>query len=214
MNEEKVEEGGAENALQLAGESLESLTILIQETWKNVETDMRVIGGWLMQIRDNKLWHPKYSSFKEYCDKELPFGKRRANQVIEAERLMLELPAQGNNCSLNEGQLRELAKVPAGKRAEVLAKAMDLADREGKALTARHIMMAGLEFRLAAKSLLGDAGRLDAAKMASARSGLDRAWASASHEARMNFLTDIYFKGYFDRLKKRLSNVRVLEAAE
>jgi hypothetical protein len=178
---------------QPTGETLESLTIQIMELWRSVEGDLRLIGGWLLEIRDHKLWHPKYSSFKEYCEKELPFGRRRAYQVIEAETVMLELPDGVNHGSLNERLLRELSQVPAGKRAEVLAKATELAEREGEALTARHIMLARGRCNfavLAAQKPLETKERIQARKLCDA-------WRRACNKVRRDFMIALARKSDF-----------------
>ena len=102
---------------------------------------------------------------------------------------MLELPNDREPGSLNERCLRELAKIPAGKRAEVLEKAMAAAESEGKPLTARHIAMAGHEFRFAELTVLAQAR----ADREDEQWRTD--WKKASLQTRRDFLEWVFNKG-------------------
>src|SRR5262245_52768127 len=42
----------------------------------------------ILAVHDQKLWREKWSSFKEYCEKEFGKSRARAYQLIEAARAM------------------------------------------------------------------------------------------------------------------------------
>ncbi len=168
------------------GETLETLTLQIVGAWETLEQSADetrcLISDWLLQIRDNKLWHPKFSSFKEYCEKELPFGRRRAYQVIDVQEVKVELGEDEKRASQPERHLLELAKVPAGKRAEVLRKANELAQAEGKPLMTRHIALARGQYQFhAAKKALETKEQIQARK-------LDDDWRRACKGVRRDFM--------------------------
>jgi hypothetical protein len=188
--------------------SLGELTALILDRWNSVAGDMRMIGAWLTEIRDRELYRPQYSGFREYCKKELPFGRRRAYQIIEAEAVIAELPASVQGLAHNDWQVQELAKVPPGKRAEVLEKATAAAEREGKPLTARHIREAGIEFRHAAKMALALSREEDDARR------FKRVWRNASLQSRRNILRWVFNKGGMSKLWPGWKSPRDLPAPD
>lgn len=75
------------------------------------------VGTALAMIRDNKLYRAKYTTFALYCEHRWGFSDRRARQIIDAAEIGTIVPVE------NEGQARELARVPEAERAEVWAKA-------------------------------------------------------------------------------------------
>jgi len=117
-----------------------------------MDTFVRV-GTALLEIRDGKLWRATSPTFEAFCQTEFGFTHRRANQLIEAASVAVELV--GNNCSqnpiikpemqipANEGQARPLASLPtpAAKR-EAWKEAIDTApkDKAGNPkVTAKHV---------------------------------------------------------------------------
>ncbi len=138
-----MEKGGALEIV--TGPTLGQLAPLIREGLRAARDQLIPVGTWLRQIRDLELWFPRYDSFAACCRDEFGIGKSRAYQVIEAERVMSELPEKSTIVELNEGQLRELAKVPSEKRLEVLEKARAAAEAVCARLTAKILRQIALE---------------------------------------------------------------------
>jgi hypothetical protein len=96
-------------------------------------------GKALLEIRDSKLYRPRYSTFEQYCQGRWRFGRRYVNQVIRSSQAVLQLEDTQNLGTMvpkiqTERQARALADVPKDKRPEVLKEA----EKSGK-LTARSI---------------------------------------------------------------------------
>lgn len=93
-----------------------------------IKKHMIAVGMHLNEIRDEKLYEPKFKTFEEFCNVELGFSIRRANQIISGDNLKLTLASEvkgdiameGAVAQLREGQLRELGPIPEDKRVEVL----------------------------------------------------------------------------------------------
>ena len=81
------------------------------------------VGNALLTISEKRLYRETHGSFEPYCREKWSMSARRAYQLCEAAKVVGSV----NNCSqiTTESQARELARVPAEKRAEVLAKAGD-----------------------------------------------------------------------------------------
>jgi hypothetical protein len=94
----------------------------------------------LARIRDGKLYRSEYETFEGYCSDKWGWGRQRAYQLIEAAETAKGLPRNVNNCLQNEGQARELSKVPKDDREEVLEKAS-----RGGIITAKTIKEAARE---------------------------------------------------------------------
>lgn len=89
------------------------------------------VGTALAMIRDNKLYRAKYSTFALYCETRWGFSDRRARQIIDAAEIGTIVPVE------NEGQARELARVPEPERAEVWQKANENTDGKPTAAAIR-----------------------------------------------------------------------------
>ena len=97
-------------------------------------------GHALMQVRDEKLYRGEYDSFEDYLSRKWNLTSSRARQFIAASKTLDSVEISTN---LNEGQAKELAKVPKEKRQEVIDWAIEKA--EGKPLTAAKIKQAASE---------------------------------------------------------------------
>lgn len=80
------------------------------------------------EIRDDELWDQEFESFKEFCEQVLAESERQVYRMLEAVSVrnsVIDCPIGQSVAQklTNEAQARELAKVPAGKRGEVLKKA-------------------------------------------------------------------------------------------
>jgi hypothetical protein len=85
-------------------------------------------GKALLEIRDSKLYRPRYSTFEQYCQGRWRFGRRYVNQVIRSSQAVLQLEDTQNLGTMvpkiqTERQARALADVPKDKRPEVLKEA-------------------------------------------------------------------------------------------
>lgn len=105
------------------------------------------VGIALLSIRDARLYRATHSTFEAYCRDRWGWSGRRAQQMMAASEAVKQLRAENaNNCShcepVNEGQGRELSRVPAGKKAEVMAAAEKVAQAESRPVTAADIKRA------------------------------------------------------------------------
>lgn len=105
------------------------------------------VGAALLEISDKRLYRKTHATFKDYCREKWKMSARRAYQLCEAAEAVKSLPSNVNNCSqiTNEGQAREVAKVPEARRERVVKAAAEKAESEGKPLAARHIAEAAEE---------------------------------------------------------------------
>ncbi|MFY1686420.1 hypothetical protein [Plantactinospora sp. WMMB782] len=71
------------------------------------------VGTALATIRDNRLYRAEFGTFEAYCMSRWGFTDRRARQIIDAAEIGTIVPVA------NEGQARELSRVPEPERAEV-----------------------------------------------------------------------------------------------
>jgi hypothetical protein len=104
------------------------------------ETFMRV-GAALTQVRDKRLYREEYGTFEEFCQAEYGWTRQRAAQLIGASEVVESLSTTVDTLPTNEAQARELAPVPAEKRAEVWEKAVESAPK-GKKPTAKDVRRA------------------------------------------------------------------------
>lgn len=109
---------------------------LEQVIFKGKQTFLDV-GGALLNIRNLNLYRSTHDTFESYCKEVHGFTRSYAHRLIDAAEVAELLPI--GNKPKNEGQARELAKVEPEKRAEVLEKAQEIADKEGRPMTARDI---------------------------------------------------------------------------
>lgn len=76
-------------------------------------------GAALAEVRDDKLYREDYGTFEDYCREMFQVTRAHAYRLIEAADLKGDLSPIGDKIT-NEAQARELAKVPEGRREEVL----------------------------------------------------------------------------------------------
>jgi len=81
------------------------------------------VGTALAEIRDLKLYREKFGTFQEYVEKRLGWTRQRAYQVMEAAKVVKELPPKMSTVVDNEATAREVAKVAPEHRAEVVSEA-------------------------------------------------------------------------------------------
>ena len=87
------------------------------------------------EIRDFRLCKHEYSSFAEYCEKQLGWQKGYAYSMIDSAEAVKALPEKVSTMVDTERQVGELAKIPAADRAGVVQGIV----QAGKPLTAAEI---------------------------------------------------------------------------
>jgi hypothetical protein len=78
------------------------------------------VGNALLKIRDGKLYRQEHETFEAYCSSRWSMSRPRAYQIMESAGVVASLPENLSTIVDKEGQARELTKVPAEKRAEVV----------------------------------------------------------------------------------------------
>lgn len=77
------------------------------------------VGNALLKIRDGRLYRADFGTFEDYCRERWGFSRPRAYQLIEAADVVSTIVDTGLPAPANEGQARELSRVPEPERAEV-----------------------------------------------------------------------------------------------
>lgn len=103
---------------------------------KGLDTFVEV-GTALAKIKADRLYRQFHQSFDAYCREQWDLGKSRAYQLISAAEVASEMSTMVDTPQpTNERQARELGKVPAEGRADVMREA---AERAGGQPTAADI---------------------------------------------------------------------------
>lgn len=97
------------------------------------------VGLAMKAIRDNRLYAAEYDSFDSYIKNRWEYTRQRAYQLIEAAEVDANLSTivGASDRPQRETHLREVAKAPAAKQAEVVRKAVERAAEENRKPTAR-----------------------------------------------------------------------------
>lgn len=90
----------------------------------------------LLKIRDARLYRSTHATFEAYCKERWNLGRSYVNKLIQAVEVVKSLPDDLATIVTNEGQARELAKVPEASRAEVLKEAAGAGPVTAKAIKA------------------------------------------------------------------------------
>ena len=98
------------------------------------------VGTALRQISEEKLYRTKYESFEEYLKERWTLGRSYAYKIMQGSEIAERIPA-----ITNEGQAREMAKVPYTDQKEVYDRAKERAELEGRPVIARDIHEAATE---------------------------------------------------------------------
>lgn len=107
---------------------------------KGLQTFVEV-GVALAQIREQRLYRQSHETFEAYCQDRWGWTSRRARQLIASSEVLEGLPT-GTIVPQNEGQARELARVPEDKRADVWDEAVESAPKKSDGsprVTAAHV---------------------------------------------------------------------------
>lgn len=80
----------------------------------------REVGSALLKIRDGKLYRQEHETFEAYCSSRWSMSRPRAYQIMESAGAVASLPENLSTMVDKERSARELAKVPAEKRSQVV----------------------------------------------------------------------------------------------
>lgn len=82
-------------------------------------------GNALADVRENRLYRVDFATFEDYCQERWGFTDSRARQLIAAAATVTNVTAAGLPAPVNEGQARELGKVPQADQADVWARTVE-----------------------------------------------------------------------------------------
>lgn len=112
----------------LAGPLTDSEQATLAEHEQVIEKGLKTfieVGTALAAIREGRLYRTTHQTFETYCRERWNFNRHRASQLISAVDVVTNVTSVGLPAPANEGQARELAKVPAEDRADVWADTLD-----------------------------------------------------------------------------------------
>ena len=95
------------------------------------------VGNALLDIRDNRLYRARFSTFEDYCRERWEFSRQRANQLIGAAEVVGNLTTIVVNPPANEAQARELTTLTPDEQRLVWQMVTESAP-DGK-VTAAHV---------------------------------------------------------------------------
>lgn len=97
------------------------------------------VGNALLAIRDGRLYRVEHDTFEDYCQQRWGFNRHRASQLISAAGVVTNVTSAGLPAPANEGQARELARVPESERAEVWQQTLERTDGKPTAAAIREV---------------------------------------------------------------------------
>jgi hypothetical protein len=115
----------------------------LEETIEAGQKTFLEVGAALLEIRDKRLYRGDFETFEEYCQTKWNFGRNYSNKLIEAVKVVSDLPVNLGTIVTTETQARELAKVPKKQRAKVIQAA---SENGTKPVTAKKIADAAKSF--------------------------------------------------------------------
>jgi hypothetical protein len=148
---------------------MDTLTIVEEKTLADLEsiitTGMRTfekVGNALRAIRDGRLYRSSHGTFEAYCLERWAFKRAYAYRLIESAQVVNNLSPIGNKPT-NEAQARPLARLEVGQQAEAWEAANEIAQAEGRNVTARDVEAAS---RIVSVGANAESGRVAATKEA------------------------------------------------
>lgn len=99
-------------------ELVQRLTACEEVIGRGLQTFVEV-GNALLTIRDDRLYRESHDAFEDYCRERWGFSRQRAQQLTSAAQAVTTIVGTDLPAPVNEGQARELARVPEDKRSEV-----------------------------------------------------------------------------------------------
>ena len=95
------------------------------------------VGIALADIRDRKLYRAEHGTFEDYCQQRWQMSKAHAYRMIDAAEVVSPIGDSGLPLPANEGQARELGRVPEAERATVWAETVERTDGKLHAVSRR-----------------------------------------------------------------------------
>lgn len=95
------------------------------------------VGIALASIRDRQLYRADYGTFEEYAERRWQMSRSRAYQMIDAANVVSTIVDTELPPPVNEGQARELGRVPEPDRAEVWRETVERTDGKPTAAAVR-----------------------------------------------------------------------------
>ncbi|MET7900349.1 ParB/Srx family N-terminal domain-containing protein [Streptomyces sp. NPDC005355] len=95
------------------------------------------VGNALAAIREQRLYRAQFGTFEDYCRARWSFGRRRANELIASAQVVGAIAPTDLPPLENEGQARELARVPEPERAAVWSATIERTDGKPTAAAVR-----------------------------------------------------------------------------
>lgn len=92
-------------------------------------------GRALKEIKDRELWKEEAESFQQFCVDNWGVSKQRAYQLMDCVQIVDALPPDQSTAVDSERAARELKKVPAENRTEVVKKAQAAGPVTGPAIS-------------------------------------------------------------------------------
>ena len=131
-------------------------TLTAAEQTEFIEKKATVTEGWstfldvanaLLTISVKRLYRDKYGTFDAFCKEDLGISRPYAYNLIGSAKVDSQLSAIADIRvkPLNEGQFRELIRVPEGNRVDVWKRALNLAG--DKPMTAKLVRQAAAFFK-------------------------------------------------------------------
>jgi len=96
-----------------------------------------VVGTALAHIRDNRLYHPAYTSFDRYCTERWEMRSQSANRMIAAAATIVHLEPIGSTLPTSEHQVRSITQLDPDDQRAVWQEAVETAPN-GK-VTGAHV---------------------------------------------------------------------------
>lgn len=95
------------------------------------------VGTALADIRDRRLYRQTHGTFEDYCQRRWQMSRAHAYRMIEAAEVVSPIGDTDLPLPANEGQARELARIPEPDRAEVWRAVIERADGKPTAAAIR-----------------------------------------------------------------------------
>jgi len=99
------------------------------------------VGKALAKIRNGKLYRETHGTFEAYCQERWGWSRPKAYQMIDAAEVDSNLSTLVDKPK-TERTARPLSKLPAADQPAAWDRANELAEEEGKSVTARHVEVA------------------------------------------------------------------------
>lgn len=115
---------------------------MAKQTLKTVEDSIQngilAVGLGLMEIQDKQLYLADHTTFEDYCKERWGFSKSAVYQHIANTKTSQNVSAIVDTKTVKNAHLREIAKAPEKKQAQIAATVIEQCEQEGVEPTAKH----------------------------------------------------------------------------